>query len=142
MRITRIPFTLIIILLLVSGCGQQQSQPLQPEKPPLDTSKLNMAIESQLAMQKAVKVYQQAIADKVDLTDGPCLSNELFGNKDYPETLWVLDIAHNPREEIDDLPENQCSAFSEGKAENFIELDPDGNLIKLYSPLLNQQNSK
>ncbi|TSC88260.1 MAG: Uncharacterized protein G01um10147_165 [Microgenomates group bacterium Gr01-1014_7] len=58
-----------------------------------------------------------------DFSSGPCLSNALLPG-------WVLDIAHNPRQAIDDLPENQCSSYREGRALHFVELDPEGNLIR------------
>ena len=60
-----------------------------------------------------------------NLSAGPCLDNgERFLG-------WVIDIAHDPREAIDDLPENQCSAYRNGRTTNFIELDPTGNLIRI-----------
>ena len=52
-----------------------------------------------------------------------CLSNFLISG-------WVLDIAHNPREAIDDLPQNQCSAYLSGQAKHFVELDLNGDLIR------------
>ena len=59
-----------------------------------------------------------------DVRDGPCLSNDLMPG-------WVADLAHKPRLAVDDLPENQCSSFLEGKAEHFVELDPQGNVIRV-----------
>ena len=38
--------------------------------------------------------------------------------------LWVADIAHDPREDIDDEPENQCQRYREGEASHFVELTP------------------
>lgn len=130
---SRIILTLIIIGVVAVGCLAKQEE---SEKPPLDVSKLNMALEYQIALQKAVEVYQQAVAEGVDLSNGPCLSNDLHGNSDYPETMWVLDIAHYPREDVDNQPENQCSAYREGKAKSFIEFNPQGQLIQFYSPLM------
>ena len=57
-----------------------------------------------------------------DLSNGPCLSDALMPN-------WVVDIAHSPRQAVDDLPENQCPSYREGRSKHFVELDPDGNLI-------------
>lgn len=37
---------------------------------------------------------------------------------------WVLDVAN--------LPLNQCQAFLEGKAHHFIEIDPTGEIKKIY----------
>ena len=58
------------------------------------------------------------------LENGPCLSNDLMPG-------WVADIAHNPRQAIDDLPENQCAAFIQGKATHFVELDLKGEVIRV-----------
>jgi len=105
-------------------------------KKPLDLSKLNWNLEAQIALQKAEEIFKQVKDAGQDLSKGPCLSNELSGNAAYPETVWVLDIAHNPREAIDDFSENQCPAFREGRARNFIELDLNGQVIQIYSPYL------
>lgn len=61
----------------------------------------------------------------VDLGNGPCLADPL---SEFPD--WVCDIAHDPRETIDDLPENQCSVYREGKAKHFVEVDYICNLIR------------
>ena len=58
-----------------------------------------------------------------DVSNGPCLTNELTPD-------WVADLVHVPREAIDNLPENQCSAFREGKAHHFVELDLKGSLVR------------
>ena len=69
-------------------------------------------------------LYQQRKQEGENFSSGPCLSNALLPG-------WVLDIVHNPREKIDDLPQNQCPAYLEGGAEHFVELDPEGNLIRV-----------
>jgi hypothetical protein len=71
--------------------------------------------------QMAQKLFEQKKAEGLDMSDGPCLTNELIPG-------WVVDVAHDPRQPIDNQPENQCSAFRQGKAEHFIELDTNGNL--------------
>jgi len=76
-----------------------------------------------LAISKAKDLFKQKLAEGLDMSNGPCLSNEIIPD-------WVVDVAHNPREAIDNQPENQCSAFREGKAHHFVELDPMGNLIR------------
>lgn len=65
---------------------------------------------------KARLRYNQAIAQKVDLSNGPCLGKIADD--------WVLDIAHLPREPIDDLPENQCKNY-----QHFVEMSPRGEVI-------------
>ncbi len=75
------------------------------------------------AVAKTKALYLQQKSAGVDFSDGPCLSNDLLPG-------WVADIAHDPRQSADDLPENQCDAYREGKAQHFVELDTDGSLIR------------
>ena len=42
----------------------------------------------------------------------------------------VCDVAHSPREAVDDLPENQCADFREGRAHHFVEVTPDCRFIR------------
>lgn len=59
-----------------------------------------------------------------NLSKGPCLLDPIPLAPD-----WVCDVAHKPREEIDNLPENQCSSFLKGKATNFVEVNPECEFI-------------
>lgn len=76
------------------------------------------------AVKKAQAIYQDRKAIGTDFESGPCLSNDLLPD-------WVVDIAHNPRQKLDDLAENQCQAFIEGRAKHFVELDLDGEVIRI-----------
>lgn len=80
--------------------------------------------EADVAINQAKHVYSLAKDTGVDFSSGPCLSNALMPD-------WVADIAHNPREVIDDDLQNQCSAFNNGSAKHFVELDLQGNLIRV-----------
>lgn len=60
-----------------------------------------------------------------DLSSGPCLSNDY-----YPDT--VCDVAHSPRQPVDNLPENQCTFYREGRAHHFVEVDPSCNYIRSH----------
>jgi hypothetical protein len=62
---------------------------------------------------------------KEDLSAGPCLSEGIPGVSD-----WVVDIAHDPRQAVDDAPANQCQSFRDGETHHFVELTPDGQLIR------------
>jgi hypothetical protein len=73
---------------------------------------------------RAKQIYKQKVEQGLDLKNGPCLSDELDGD-------WVLDISHDPREAIDDLLENECPAYRDGRAKHFIELDEEGRVIRL-----------
>lgn len=76
------------------------------------------------AVVAAKDLYRVQVASGIDLLAGPCLSNDL-------RTGWVVDIVHNPRQSIDDLPQNQCPAYIEGRAKHFVELDQQGNIIRV-----------
>ena len=78
--------------------------------------------ERERAIAAAHVAYEEAAAGGTDFADGPCLGLVLEN--------WVADVAHDPREEVDDRPENQCEAFRSGEAEHFVELDPEGDLIR------------
>ncbi len=78
--------------------------------------------EKDAAVAAAQDAYAEAIDQGVDMSNGPCLGVIMDD--------WVADVAHEPREEIDDEPANQCEAFRKGEADHFVELDPDGNLIR------------
>jgi hypothetical protein len=73
-----------------------------------------------LALSK--RAYEDAKARGVEMGRGPCLGVVSPG--------WVADVAHDPREPVDDEPANQCEAFRSGRAKHFVELDPDGKLIR------------
>ncbi|TSC92687.1 MAG: Uncharacterized protein CEN89_524 [Candidatus Berkelbacteria bacterium Licking1014_7] len=83
----------------------------------------SQVIEQQELIQKVLNLYQKAKEQGTDFTNGPCLGTI--------DSDWVADIAHSPRQDGDDLPENQCPDFREGKANHFIELDPKGEIIKV-----------
>lgn len=72
----------------------------------------------------AVVLYRAAVKEGIDLSTGPCLTNDLRPG-------WVVDVVHSPRERIDDLPQNQCPAFLEGRATHFVELDTKGNVVRV-----------
>lgn len=79
-------------------------------------------LEIETAINQAKHLYKQESQKGRDFSNGPCLSDALMPG-------WVVDIAHNPRIEIDNLSQNQCPAFLEGKAQHFVELDLLGNVI-------------
>ncbi len=120
--------TLIIILLLTfilsSGCswGERVSEEAS-NLTGLEAVETGKKAAKDIAISKAKDLFKQKLAEGLDMSNGPCLSNEIIPD-------WVVDVAHNPREAIDNQPENQCSAFREGKAHHFVELDPMGNLIR------------
>jgi hypothetical protein len=79
--------------------------------------------EREQAIEAAQQAYTQERARGTDFTNGPCIADEVIDD-------WSVDIAHDPRTDVDDQPENQCQAYRDGKTHHFVELDPDGKLIR------------
>ena len=80
-------------------------------------------LTQQNLIKKAKDIYNLQKSIDGDLSSGPCLGKI--------EDDWVLDIAHNPRESVDGLAENQCREYSEGKVKHFVELDLNGEITKI-----------
>ena len=76
----------------------------------------------QATIDRAKQAYAAAKARGVDMSRGPCLG--------VIEPGWVADVAHDPRQDVDDDPANQCEAYRSGAADHFVELDPDGEFIR------------
>lgn len=98
---------ILVVVLLFSGCVTKE------EVKESDKEK---------AIEECVKICKNFKNSGEDL-DSKCLSNDF-----YPD--WVCDVAHSPRKAEDNLPENQCSAFREGKAHHFVEVDENCTLIR------------
>ncbi len=104
----RLVATAVVLSAFIAGCGGSSGS-------------------SQEDKDKAVAAAKFIYAGKAkeDLSSGPCLSEAIPGLTD-----WVVDIAHDPRQAIDDQPANQCQSFRDGKTRHFVELTPDGQLIR------------
>ena len=76
-----------------------------------------------LAIAEAQRIYAEQKAAGVDFANGPCIAEEVIDD-------WAVDIAHDPRQDVDNQPENQCRSYRDGDTHHFVELDPDGNLIR------------
>lgn len=80
-------------------------------------------VTKEAAVTEARALYALKEGQGMDFSSGPCLSDTLLPD-------WVADIAHNPREEVDDLSENQCPSYRAGINKHFVELDTAGQLIR------------
>lgn len=105
----KLTILLLTLLVFVGGCAQIQSTPIPANQ------------EAASLCNQICKSYDK------NLSNGPCLSGN---NPDWTVNDWVCDVAHSLRQPVDDLPENQCSAFREGKASHFVEVDMECNLIR------------
>jgi hypothetical protein len=120
-------FTILLLLLILTGCQNNITQPIQQTSDYL-TGKVQIEqgkqAEKTLAMVKCQEFCQTKIStDGNDFDRGPCLSNAIVPD-------WVCDIAHSPRLPIDDEANNQCSAYASGRAHHFVEVDGNCNLIR------------
>jgi hypothetical protein len=97
--------------LLMAGCGGGGSSSNNSER--------------DKAIAGAQRVYAATKKAGADLSKGPCLADGLPGQPD-----WVADVAHDPRQPVDDVPSNQCARYRAGAAHHFVELDPNGKLIR------------
>jgi hypothetical protein len=78
-----------------------------------------------LAVAKAKAAFAKAQKAGVDLSAGPCIAEQLPGLVD-----WAADVAHDPRQPIDDEPAHQCQSYREGRTHHFVELTPQGQPIR------------
>lgn len=76
-----------------------------------------------LAIRLAQDLFREKQAQGLDLSRGPCLAEEVIPD-------WCVDVAHSPRQEVDNLPVNQCESWLAGRVHHFVELDPEGNVIR------------
>ncbi len=77
-----------------------------------------------LAVGRALSLFKKDVSLGIDMSKGPCLSNDLMPG-------WVVDVVHTPREQMDNQPENECQAFIEGRSTHFVELDTNGNVVRV-----------
>jgi hypothetical protein len=97
-------------MLLIAGCGSASS---------------SSQSDKDRAVAEAKAAFARAEARGQDLSRGPCIAETLPGLPD-----WAADIAHEPRQPVDDVPANQCSSYRAGQTHHFVELTPTGELIR------------
>ena len=97
----------VLAIVVAAGCGGGPSES-----------------EKDKAIAAAKAAFTAAKKAGTDLRNGPCIAERLPGLPD-----WVADVAHDPRQAVDDQPQNQCRRYRAGEAGHFVELDPAGNLI-------------
>jgi len=97
------------------GSGQATVPVSSPAVPPQGES------ETFDASNMCVKLCQDEKNKGRNLSAGPCLSNEIIRN-------WVCDVAHDPRQDIDNQEQNTCPAFS-STANHFVEVDENCRVI-------------
>ena len=106
---------LIILLVLASGCTQQAAPSGQ------NVSQVPGYI--QMCLDSCSSSRNAGGFSELEL--GPCLLDPIPNEPD-----WVCDVAHSPRQEVDNNPSNQCQSFLRGEAKHFVEVTPDCKLIR------------
>jgi len=103
-------YTLLLIflvgLLFVSGC-------------------VKSAEPNQTITNACIQACKDALATNRSLEAGPCLLDPIPQNPN-----WVCDVAHSPRQAIDNVAENQCQAFRNRTAKHFVEVTLNCELIR------------
>jgi len=83
--------------------------------------------EQSRAVSAARAAYATAQTKGTDFANGPCIAEQLPNLPD-----WSVDVAHDPRQAVDNQPANQCQDYRQGKTHHFVELDPNGKLIRTH----------
>ena len=113
----------MVAALLVAGCGGGSSDGGNKgsDKGPPSAAEKRKAVKTAKLLYDVARRY-----GSLNLARGPCIGNIL----PPPLQDWVVDIAHDPRRPVDEVPRNQCRRYREGKAHHFVELNPAGKLIR------------
>jgi len=90
-------------------------------------SAINCQGKAEILTSACRQACYQVINEGQDLSAGPCLLDPI-----PQDSNWVCDIAHNPRQAIDNEKENQCNAWHNGTAKHFIELTPECEFITAH----------
>jgi len=123
MAMKKIILLFIVAVLIVSGCTQNDFEPPEEEDEILD--EITPMEEIELG---CIAMCLEQINLGADISSGPCLVNNIGEN---PEgSVWVCDVAHDPRQDVDDNPNNQCEDYRLGIATHFVEVDEECNVIR------------
>ena len=119
MKKTYLFLTFLIFTISMSGCGKKQVT-----EDETDTTEI--INDEKILTDICINECKNALNLGRNLDNGPCLLNPIKENNKL-----VCDVAHSPRESIDNIPENQCSSFREEKSNRFIEVTPDCEFLKI-----------
>jgi len=43
---------------------------------------------------------------------------------------WLCDVAHSPRQDADNRPENQCQSYGSRQANHFVDVTPECGVVR------------
>ena len=87
--------------------------------PSIFSAKIDDSTRARYACILLCKTYRN---NGTDLSKGPCLSENIIPD-------WVCDVAHSPRQAVDNMKENQCPEYGRS-AHHLVEVTPDCELIR------------
>jgi len=96
----------------------------QPGRAVCDSGKCKFITAKDLCQ----RLCQEVLEDGMPLENGPCISDLNWTKWDVDD--WVCDVAHSPRQAVDNQPENQCETFRSGNARHFVEVGPECNFLR------------
>jgi hypothetical protein len=118
-------FVLIALVLLttifLSGCVEKSAE---PRTEITTTEEKDVKTEMQRA---CIDECMRLLQIGTNLDNGPCILDPIPSNVE-----WVCDVAHSPRQAVDNNPENQCATYRQGTAKHFVEVTPDCSFIRAY----------
>ncbi len=119
-------FILVVAAVFVlAGCGEETRENVESTTDALtglDKVEVGQQSSEDLAVARCQELFQQKFAAGEDMSAGPCISEEIVEG-------WACDVAHDPREAVDNEEVNQCESYRQGTVSHFVELDQGGNLI-------------
>lgn len=113
----RLPGVMLFLAFLVSvsGCVSQSG--------PSGQNETQYPGYVQMCLNSCNNTLQAGDSSALEL--GPCLLDPIPIEPD-----WVCDVAHSPRQEVDNNPHNQCQSYLIGQAHHFVEVTPECRLIR------------
>ncbi len=82
-------------------------------------------VKQKSAVDKASELYETR------KNGGMVFNSQCLGVVGEGGERYAVDIVHVPRTSEDNLEENQCEAYRTGEVKRFIELDKDGELVRV-----------
>ena len=129
----KILIAFLVLIIFICGCvtepvGEEYNES-EINDITEETENTAVVFDSDTAIAECKNLCQEFLNEGVDLSMGPCLSDN---DENWIATDWVCDVAHSPRQGIDEMSANQCLEFRVNRAHHFVEVDENCKLIRSY----------
>lgn len=122
-----------IILIIIIGCcfirfvaGGGEDTWIKDERGVYVKHGNPSGIPEYVAAQQVAILEAEVFYDRLK-SNGVNLSSQCLGSLDN----YAFDLVNVPRTEEDNLIKNQCEDYIKGKVDHFIELDINGNIVRV-----------